>query len=151
MRYYQGDSVNTSLSRRVYCTHVHCLLVSLVLVDCCSFPVCVWLSSVARSYATKDANNKDNVCKPNIPAGIKCPPPSKTIPPITWFANQHMMYGHSFSKNMDQPGKVVNPARGQLNRENEYFPVRVRAEEFGLARRVWQSRPASAYSSPYSG
>ena len=24
---------------------------------------------------------------------------------------------------MDQPGKVANPARGQLNRENEYFPV----------------------------
>ena len=35
------------------------------------------------------------------------------------------MYGHTFSKSMDQPGKVVNPARGQLNRENEYFPVRV--------------------------
>ena len=30
-------------------------------------------------------------------------------------------------KSMDQPGKVANPARGQLNRENEYFPVRVRA------------------------
>ena len=29
------------------------------------------------------------------------------------------------SKN--QPGKVANPARGQLNRENEYFPVPVRA------------------------
>ena len=27
----------------------------------------------------------------------------------------------------DQPGKVVNPARGQLKREIEYFPVRVRA------------------------
>ena len=26
---------------------------------------------------------------------------------------------------MDQPGKVANPARGQLNRENEYFPVLV--------------------------
>ena len=26
-----------------------------------------------------------------------------------------------------QPGKVANPARGQLNRENEYFPVPVRA------------------------
>ena len=28
---------------------------------------------------------------------------------------------------IDQPGKVANPARGQLNRENEYspFPVRV--------------------------
>ena len=36
---------------------------------------------------------------------------------------------------MDQPGKVANPARGQLNRENEYFPVPVCACEFGLARR----------------
>ena len=52
---------------------------------------------------------------------------------------------------MAQPGKVANPACGQLNRENEYFPVRVRAREFGLARRVRLSRPASAYSSPYSG
>ena len=37
------------------------------------------------------------------------------------------MYGHTYSKNMDQPGKVANPARGQLNRENKYSPVRVRA------------------------
>ena len=36
-------------------------------------------------------------------------------------------YGHTHSKSMDQPGKVANPARGQLNRENEYFPVPVRA------------------------
>ena len=50
------------------------------------------------------------------------------------------------SKSMDQPGKVTTPARGQLNRENEYVPVRVRALEFGLARRVRQSRPASACS-----
>ena len=28
---------------------------------------------------------------------------------------------------MDQPGRVANPARRQLNRENQYFPVRVRA------------------------
>ena len=28
---------------------------------------------------------------------------------------------------MDQPGKVANPARGQLNRENEHSPVPVRA------------------------
>ena len=26
-----------------------------------------------------------------------------------------------------EPDKVANPARGQLNRENEYFPVPVRA------------------------
>ena len=47
---------------------------------------------------------------------------------------------------MDQPGKVANPVRGQLNRENEYFPVTIRACEFGLARRVWPSHSASACS-----
>ena len=47
---------------------------------------------------------------------------------------------------MDQPGKVANRARGQLNEENEYSPVPVRALEFGLARRVQPSRPASACS-----
>ena len=33
----------------------------------------------------------------------------------------------TYSKSKDQPGKIVNPARGQLNRETVYFPVRVRA------------------------
>ena len=33
-------------------------------------------------------------------------------------------YGNSL---MDQPGKVAHPARGQLTRENGYFPVPVRA------------------------
>ena len=28
---------------------------------------------------------------------------------------------------IDKPGKDVNPARGKLNRENEHFPVPVRA------------------------
>ena len=28
------------------------------------------------------------------------------------------MYGHTYSKSMDQPGKVASPARGQLNRKN---------------------------------
>ena len=31
------------------------------------------------------------------------------------------MYDHTYSKSMDQPGKVANLARGQLNRENTYF------------------------------
>ena len=35
------------------------------------------------------------------------------------------MYGHTYSKSMDQSGKVANPARGQLNRGNNNFPVRV--------------------------
>ena len=33
-----------------------------------------------------------------------------------------------YSKSKDQPSKVINPARGQLNRENEFLPVPVRAE-----------------------
>ena len=61
------------------------------------------------------------------------------------------VYGHTYGKSMDQPGKVANPARGQLNRENEYFPIGVCARKFGLARRVRQFRPASAFLSPYSG
>ena len=28
------------------------------------------------------------------------------------------MYGHTSSSSKDQPGKVANPARGQLNRES---------------------------------
>ena len=37
------------------------------------------------------------------------------------------LYGKTYSKSVDQSGKVVSPARGQLNRKNEYFRVRVRA------------------------
>ena len=38
-----------------------------------------------------------------------------------------IMYDHIYSKCMDQPCKVAHPAHVQLNRENELFPVRVRA------------------------
>ena len=31
----------------------------------------------------------------------------------------------TYSKGKGQPGKVANPARGQLNRENHFFPVPV--------------------------
>ena len=57
----------------------------------------------------------------------------------------------TYSKVKDQPGKVANPARGQLNRKNYIFIVSVGAREFGLAKRVRRSRPASACSSAYSG
>ena len=33
----------------------------------------------------------------------------------------------TYSKSKDHPSKVVNPARGPLNRENEYFHVPFRA------------------------
>ena len=42
---------------------------------------------------------------------------------------------------MDQPGKVASPARGQLNRKNEYFPVRVRVL------RIWSRETGSAVPS----
>ena len=38
-----------------------------------------------------------------------------------------MVITYSRVPGMDQPGKVANPARGQLNRENEHSPVPVRA------------------------
>ena len=47
------------------------------------------------------------------------PEPKRTV--------ECIMYGHTYSKSMNQPGKVANPARSQLNRENGYFPVPVRA------------------------
>ena len=37
----------------------------------------------------------------------------------------HTLYDHINSKSMDQPGKVAYPARGEVNRENEYFSVPV--------------------------
>ena len=39
---------------------------------------------------------------------------------------------------MDQPGKVANPARGQLNRKNEYFPSRT----CSLKKNLNASRPS---------
>ena len=52
------------------------------------------------------------------------------------------MYGHTYSKSMDQPGKVASPACGQLNRKNEYFPVRVRS-----CLRIWSRETGSAVPS----
>ena len=47
---------------------------------------------------------------------------------------------------MNQSGKVANPARCELNRENKYFPVPARDWKFGPPRRVRPSRPAAACS-----
>ena len=39
----------------------------------------------------------------------------------------YVCMGITYIKGKDQPGKVANPARGQLSRKNEYFPVPVLA------------------------
>ena len=44
---------------------------------------------------------------------------------------------------MDQPGKVANPDRGQLNRENEYSSVPVRT----TCLRIWSRETGSAVPS----
>ena len=47
---------------------------------------------------------------------------------------------------MDQLGKVANPARDQMNRENEYLLVRVRDREFGLEKQTGSSAVSSRVS-----
>ena len=63
-------------------------------------------------------------------------------------------YGHTCSKSMDQLGTVANPARGQLNRESEHFPVRVRASESRAylrnSPRVPRRRPLIYLKPPYA-
>ena len=91
MRYSQRDGVNTSLSTIMYCTTSSLSFRWSSFLDFSirvPFLWCVWLSSVARSCATRDASNKDNVCKPTIPAGINHPPPSETISRVTRVPNQ---------------------------------------------------------------
>ena len=48
----------------------------------------------------------------------------------------------TYDKGKDQPGKAANPTRGQLNMENDFFPVTICASEFCLAIRVRQSVPS---------
>ena len=54
------------------------------------------------------------------------------------------MYGHIYSKSMDQPGEVTNPARGQLNKENNQFPCPP------SRLRVWSRKTGSAVLSRVS-
>ena len=54
------------------------------------------------------------------------------------------MYGHTYSKSMDQPGNVASPARGQLNRKNKYCPVP------RSCLRIWSRETGSAVPSRIS-
>ena len=53
------------------------------------------------------------------------------------FTGMYVFMIITYSKSMDQPGKVANPARGQLNRENGYSPpltcLRIWSRETGSA------------------
>ena len=52
----------------------------------------------------------------------------------SWYVCMYVcMYGHTYSKSMDQPGKVANPARDQLNEENN-IPLSAFAPENFISR-----------------
>ena len=55
------------------------------------------------------------------------------------------MYGHACSKSMDRPGKVVNPARGQLNRE-----MNISLSAFAPENLAWSRETGSAVPSRVS-
>ena len=65
------------------------------------------------------------------------------------------MYGHTYSKRMDQPGKVANPARSQLNRKinislSAFAPENLVSRE-GFGSPVPRHQLAHLHSRPESG
>ena len=81
MRYSQGDGVHTPLSWLILYPHSGVVSVSVYVYVL----LCYLGLPVARSCAVWDNKNKNDVCTRTIPAGLKYPPPSKTISSITWF------------------------------------------------------------------
>ena len=51
------------------------------------------------------------------------------------YQTNFVWYGHTYSRSMDQLGKVVNPGRGQLNKETN-FSLSAFAPENLVSRRV---------------
>ena len=67
----------------------------------------------------------------------------------------YYVWSHIYSKSLDQPGKVANPARGQLYRKNNIF-LSAFAPENLVSRDVFGSspvlrRPAHLHTQPESG
>ena len=42
---------------------------------------------------------------------------------VCMYACMHVMYGHYIQQSLNQPVKVANPARGQLESKNIFSPV----------------------------
>ena len=74
-----------------------------------------WYIKLGKSDISKVARNKQRGHRQLITNACGC-----------WDAGMYVRMT-TYSKSKDQLGKDDNPARGQLNRENEYFPVPVRA------------------------
>ena len=62
------------------------------------------------------------------------------------------MYGHHIQQEKDEPGKVANSARGQLNRKNEHFSLSSFAPENLVSRyRFGRPVPRQPAHSSHSG
>ena len=86
-------------------------IIGLVFVSRSFLVWCVWLSSVARSCATRDGSNKDNLWKPTIPAGINRLPPSETISHVTGVLDHQTGYTTE---------KISYPEHDPVNTRNRY-------------------------------
>ena len=107
----------------------------------CPLPVCVRVPSAARSCAARDDNNNDNVCKPNIPAGLKCPPTSKTISLITRFGTNSTRLARGSREGLREGlrsssqgpcEKVFYIGRRIRRSKAEELRLPPRSEEFGI-------------------
>ena len=100
---------------------------------------CVWLSSVARSCATRNANNKDNVWEPFIPARINRPPPSETISHVTRVPDHQTRLAGT-------TGLPAVSDEGPCEKVYFYIGWRSRAEEFGIPPRSESHRWEDSWS-----
>ena len=126
-----------------------------MLLLCLSVYCSIGLPS-ARSCAVWDDNNKDSVCTPSIPAGLKCPPPSKTISLIIWFeAHLNTLCGEDSERAL---GKVFglqawDPVRqcyyiGWRTRRNKAEELRTpsrRAKNLDYRRRAKRHHPKESW------
>ena len=77
--------------------------------------------SIQRScYSNREENLSPWDLEPST--NFYQPPESNPVKPYPY-----LCIVITYIKSIDQPGKVANPARSQLNRENQYISVRVRA------------------------
>ena len=96
--------------------------------------------SMEMSRVTRDGTAESRIARPSSQArtgtgkcsfspfcwpraGLATLPASPLLVLVSIICGYHI----SYSKSKDQTGEVPNPARGQLDRKNEYFPVLVRA------------------------
>ena len=96
---------------------------------------------VSRDQILRHARGQGNIIFPVQLTASRIGNRIRLIHTLLYVMTIHTSYihGHHIQHSMDQPGKVVNPARGQLNRENN-IPLSLCVPE-NLVSRDGFSRP----------